>query len=70
MRLSYESHEHLPLNERNVSVYKMVLTEKDLEDNWLVDESSLSGDVLLYRIILDKEKIKKNIVTLLKKLSI
>ena len=48
----------------------MVLTEKDLEDNWLVDESSLSGDVLLYRIILDKEKIKKNIVTLLKKLSI
>jgi SNF2 family DNA or RNA helicase len=66
----YESHEHLPLEDRLVNVYKMVLTEKNLDDNWMVDESSLSGDVLLYRIIITKEKINENISIMLKEFSI
>ena len=66
----YKSHEHLPLNQRIVNVYKMVLTEQDLEENWMVDETSLSGDVLLYRIIINKEKINENISIMLKEFSI
>jgi SNF2 family DNA or RNA helicase len=66
----YKSHEHLPLDQRTVTVYKMVLIENNLEDNWIEDKNSLSGDVLLYRIITSKERVSDNIKKVLQKFSI
>ena len=53
----YRSHHHLPLSQRVVNVYLMVLTEPGVT-NWELTEeaSSKSGDRLLYRIIKRKRR--------------
>jgi superfamily II DNA or RNA helicase len=63
----YNSHAHLPKNERKVNVYMMVLKEPV---NLPQDEKSMSGDVLLYGIIERKNELSSLLLELLKDLSI
>jgi len=65
--IRYNSHAHLPPNERKVNVYMMVLREpKTLSPS----ERSMSGDVLLYGIIEKKNELSTLLLELLKNLSI
>jgi superfamily II DNA or RNA helicase len=48
----YKSHDSLPINERNVSVYYLNL----IEPNTSI-ENSISGDIILYKIVERKELI-------------
>jgi superfamily II DNA or RNA helicase len=63
----YNSHAHLPKNERKVNVYMMVLKEPV---NLSPSEKSMSGDVLLYGIIERKNELSSLLLELLKDLSI
>tara|TARA_B100001094_G_scaffold103922_1_gene100259 strand:- start:989 stop:2908 length:1920 start_codon:yes stop_codon:yes gene_type:complete len=67
----YKSHEHLPESERIVNVYKMVLIEKDKGNNWLCENNkSVSGDVILYRIIEKKRRFDNQLKYIYNRISI
>jgi superfamily II DNA or RNA helicase len=60
------AHKHLPLAQQVVNVYYMVLRDPASID----EEESMSGDVLLYRIIRNKREQQEEILAKLKQLSI
>ena len=64
----YKSHHGLPESQRNVRVYKMILTCPGYEKKWRQDK--LSGDALLYRLIENKAKQAETIHKTLRKCSI
>ncbi len=73
----YKSHTHLPECDREVNVLKMVLLEKEADENWLdiKDDKkgkyvSESGDVILYRIIEKKREITENLKIMYRNISI
>ena len=63
----YLSHAHLPKNERNVQIYKMVMVEKP-GMKWN-DKNTKSGDALLYQIIEKKSHLTREIHSLLERVS-
>ena len=64
----YLSHAHLPKDEQKVDVWKLILVEKSVK-NWEKDPT-ISGDAILYRIIMSKKEINNQIIELLKSISI
>lgn len=52
----YKSHEHLPESQRQVDIYQLLMIEPGI-DIYDEESESISGDVLLYRIIRSKETI-------------
>lgn len=67
----YKSHAHLPEDERNVNVYKMILLERKVGSNWLCDKNkSMSGDAILYRIIEKKKVFNDNLKILYNSITI
>jgi SNF2 family DNA or RNA helicase/glutaredoxin len=63
----YKSHTHLPKNERNVHIYKMVMVEK-AGMKWN-NATTKSGDALLYQIIEKKSHLTREIHNLLQRIS-
>ena len=63
----YKSHAHLPKNERNVQIYKMVMIEK-AGMKWN-NTTTKSGDALLYQIIEKKSHLTREIHNLLQRIS-
>jgi len=63
----YKSHTHLPKNERNVQIYKMVMVEK-AGMKWN-NKATRSGDALLYQIIERKSHLTREIHGLLERIS-
>jgi SNF2 family DNA or RNA helicase len=60
----YKSHDSLPIEERHVNIYLMILKEPNVKK-----ENSKSGDVILYRIISEKIKILKMVKETLSNIS-
>ena len=68
--IRYQSHNHLPKRKRVVTVWEIVSVAPGItKDNWLTDDS-ISGDVILYKIIRRKEKEGKEVRKLLKGISL
>jgi superfamily II DNA or RNA helicase len=65
--IRYKSHAHLPVSQRKVNVYFMLL---DKPENVSSKVAMPSGDKLLYSIIEMKNKISTTLLALLKELSI
>lgn len=67
----YKSHEHLPMEQRVVDVYLMQLVEPDvrIEDLYTLNES-ISGDVILYKIINRKKEIISKSDEMLEEISV
>lgn len=65
----YNSHAHLPAEQRHVDIYEMILLTSDAsQTNWRNDIES--GDVMLYLMIEEKLKKEEAIYKQLKKMSI
>jgi len=65
--IRFRSHAHLPIEERNVNVYFMMLTKPETISE---EDAYASGDKILYAIIEKKKKISAVLLELLKDLSI
>ena len=65
--IRYKSHAHLPLEERKVNVYFMMLTKPETISE---EDAYPSGDKILYAIIEKKKQISVVLLELLKDLSI
>ena len=65
--IRYQSHAHLPKNERNVQIYKMVMIEKG-GMKWN-NPNTKSGDALLYQIIEKKSHLTREIHDLFERIS-
>ena len=65
--IRFRSHTHLPIEERNVNVYFMMLTKPETISE---EDAYASGDKILYAIIEKKKKISAILLKLLKDLSI
>lgn len=64
----FQSHSHLPLDQRHVDVYLMQLKEPHIDSNNL--ELSKSGDVILYRIVEKKSGLTDESNKMLNELSV
>ena len=61
----YKSHSSLPVKDRRVDIYKMILMEKEG-----TMENSISGDVLLYQIIDRKRDIQEKVNEMMESISL
>lgn len=70
--IRYKSHAKLPLQERFVNIYFMILVENDFNKEELTEEGykGRSGDYLLYTIINNKRQMVENFENYLKQISI
>jgi SNF2 family DNA or RNA helicase len=59
----YLSHQHLPVSEREVNVYYLILSTPH-------DSPAPSGDEILYKFIRDKRKVLKDVIEVLKDVTI
>lgn len=70
--IRYQSHTHLPKDQQNVSIYKLIMVAPDAnikeKDAWR--KSLSSGDVLLYNIVKSKEMLQEEVIDIIKEVSI
>jgi SNF2 family DNA or RNA helicase len=65
--IRYDSHSHLPVHKRHVSIYYLILSDPaPLQDG----EKTMSGDILLYNIISDKREKQNEFFEILAEISI
>jgi superfamily II DNA/RNA helicase len=66
----FRSHMHLPENKRVVNVYLLQLVERAIFEKTMDISKSRSGDLILYKFIAKKESENKDVLKMLKKISV
>ena len=66
----FRSHMHLPENKRVVNVYLLQLVERAIFEKTLDISKSKSGDLILYKFIAKKERENRDVLKMLRKISV